>query len=475
MAAALVALVLPACGGASSPATQTTVPVSPNPSAPVTPTSSGPSHDPDHLRGTLPDADQRRAVLSKVRTDLDSVYAHRLDKERRYQIDESAAFADAERALLAATTWAAYDEAIYRLLARFHDGHLTYHPPITARPSAGWTGYSLGLDTVLAGDRLLVARVEPASTLASAGVAPGDEVVRIDGTPVADLLAREVSRRAWSRRESATTAWARTWTRVLYAKGEAPRTHQIAVAHRGDGAVVDVAVTPVEVPHEHHDAIEATTSGDLVTLQVRSLEAGRGTATEYDNALASARSAGRLVIDLRGVRGGVDRIGYRLVGGLAEGTPVMGTARILLSDATRAARAAWRDLPADADGFSRPYTVKTDGQPAGHGFHGKLAVVVDAACGSTCEVVAAALRSNLHAVIVGETTAGNTGAPIELDLPNGGNIAIPTWKLSSADGHEIEDDGVIPDVVVVPSADALAAGHDAPFDAAVQRITTPSP
>ncbi len=76
-------------------------------------------------------------------------------------------FAGAEAALESATTWASYDEAIYDLLARFHDGHLTYHPPSSARPATGWVNYRLGLETVLANDRLLIAHVERGSAFTS--------------------------------------------------------------------------------------------------------------------------------------------------------------------------------------------------------------------------------------------------------------------------------------------------------------------
>jgi hypothetical protein len=73
------------------------------------PRAHGPVHDPDLARGALPGEAARRAELAFVRDLIDRVYAHRLDKLARYQIDESALFADAERRLLAARTWAGYD------------------------------------------------------------------------------------------------------------------------------------------------------------------------------------------------------------------------------------------------------------------------------------------------------------------------------------------------------------------------------
>ena len=170
-ALAVVAL----CACASTPARPAWPPPRPERRA-------GPAHDPDLRRGPLPDAAARKTELSIVRRNLDAMYAHRIDKEQRYSLDEDALFGRAEDRVLAATTWAAYDAAIYDTLAAFHDGHLTYHPPQTAAPARGYTSFRLGLTTVLAKDHLLVATSE------LAGVAPGDEVIAIDGKPTAEVL-----------------------------------------------------------------------------------------------------------------------------------------------------------------------------------------------------------------------------------------------------------------------------------------------
>ena len=90
---------------------------------------------------------------------------------------------------------------------------------------------------------------------------------------------------------------------------------------------------------------------------------------------------------------------------------------------------------------------------------------------STCEVVAAALRADAGAVLVGETTGGSTGAPVEVTLASHATIAIPTWNLISAEGKPIEGDGVVPDVEVVATPDALAGGHDLPLETAIARVT----
>jgi C-terminal processing protease CtpA/Prc len=115
--------------------------------------------------------------------------------------------------------------------------------------------------------------------------------------------------------------------------------------------------------------------------------------------------------------------------------------------------------------------MTVDAQPAGKGFHGPVAVIVDAGCVSTCELLAAALRADVGAVIVGEVTGGSSGAPVPVELPvSHGKVNVPTWNMNAADGKPVESDGVVPDVTAVATADALAAGDDLPLHAAVDLV-----
>lgn len=416
-----------------------------------------PVHDPDGRRGPLPDAATRKTELSVVRRNLDTMYAHREDKLARYHLDEEELFARAEDRLLAATSWSAYDDALYDLLASFHDSHLSYHPPPTAAPAKGYTSFRLGLTTVLGGDHLLVATSE------LAGVTPGNEVIAIDGKPIADVLHGAVEARAWSRPEAAKAAFAKTWTSVLYPKGDPPRKRTIRV-REVSGAEHDVAITPHEA-NGKHEVVGVRDDGGVAVVMIKSLEGGKARAKAIDETLATARASKAIVVDLRGNRGGIDIVGYRIVAGLAAGTASLGHARILAAPETIARRPRWKHLSIASDGWADE-DLTIDGLPAP--YPGKLAVIVDAACVSTCEVVAAALRADAGAKLVGETTGGSSGAPVEVTLPTSrGSIAIPTWILTSAEHTPIEGDGVVPDIAAVPTPDALAAGRDAPLEAAL--------
>jgi len=452
----LLPLLLAAC--ATAPVAPPVLPVRPAPATPVPVVAVAPVHDPDHRRGALPSAEARRAELGAVRQSLAAMYAHRLEKESRWGLDEDALFREAEAQLVAATAWAGYDAAIYALLARFHDGHLSYHPPSTAAPAKGYASYRLGLSTVLgSNDALLVATVDAGSDLAAAGVVPGDEITVIDGDPVPDLLAHAVASRAWSRPEAARNDWAITWTAVLYPKGDPPRRRRLTVATRSGGKLT-VAITPQLAP-KRGDRVTVVKDGDVAIVAIRSLEPAKGRLEAIDAALATARTAKAIVLDLRGDRGGVDTIGNRIVADLGESKLTLGRFRVLMAPETIARRPRWKHLVAAADGYSQPEDIVVDGLPAGQGFTGPIAVLVDASCASTCETVVGALRADLHAVLVGATTAGSSGAPVEVKLPaSGATIAIPTWSLVTPDGHEIESVGVVPDVPMVAPPAGLATG-----------------
>ena len=456
------ALAVLACA-ACSPSALHTGPVSPAKRG------SGPTHDPDHVRGALPTAAERRAELAGLRRDLDAMYAHRLAKIARYHLDEDQIFRTAETRLLAADSWVKYDSALYETLAQFHDAHLSYHPPITAAPSRGYTSFRLGLKTVLAGDHLLVSEVDAGSDVAAAGVLPGDEVIASDKRPVADVLASQGHSRSDARPESARVSFAKMWTSILVPKGDAPRVHPIDVEKR-TGGTIHVDIKPQLPVEGKHEQVTVARVGDIAVVTIRSMEGGKRRAEAIDDALAEAREAKGIVLDVRGNRGGAEKVAPRVLAGLAEGSAPLGSYRVLVSPKTLANRKQWRGLVAQADGFSPPQQLTVQG--VGKRYPGKIAVVVDAGCVSWCETVVAALRADLGAVLIGDTTAGSSGAPLEIPLgASKGAAQIPTWNLLSAEGKPIEDDGVTADLDAVATPDALATNHDVPLDTAIAKVT----
>jgi C-terminal processing protease CtpA/Prc len=68
---------------------------------------------------------------------------------------------------------------------------------------------------------------------------------------------------------------------------------------------------------------------------------------------------------------------------------------------------------------------------------------------------------------VGETTGGASANPLRLDLGEGWHYTVSTWIETTAAGRIIEWNGIIPDIVVPWSTQAMAAGIDETLEFAV--------
>jgi carboxyl-terminal processing protease len=96
-----------------------------------------------------------------------------------------------------------------------------------------------------------------------------------------------------------------------------------------------------------------------------------------------------------------------------------------------------------------------------------LAVLVDHGSASAAEVVAAALRDNRRAILVGEKTYGK-GTVQELhNLSDNSQLRITVAQWLTPGGQPIQGEGLVPDIPV-----EAAEGRDATLDAAVQYLTT---
>lgn len=73
-----------------------------------------------------------------------------------------------------------------------------------------------------------------------------------------------------------------------------------------------------------------------------------------------------------------------------------------------------------------------------------LAVLVDPNTASSAEILAAALKDNSRAVIIGEPTYGKGFVQDEFSLPDGGSITITTANYLTAGGYSINNRGIEP-------------------------------
>ena len=87
---------------------------------------------------------------------------------------------------------------------------------------------------------------------------------------------------------------------------------------------------------------------------------------------------------------------------------------------------------------------------------------------SSAEHVCQILRQSDQVTFIGQQTAGINGTVIQLWLPGQIQLTFTGMQLLNPDGSDFHGIGIIPDVEVVPSAEALARGEDPELQAAIE-------
>jgi len=388
--------------------------------------------------------DDREAELAFVRDALRDSYAHLEVKG----VDLDALFARYRAAIRDADTWSRYERVMVAFVSELHDGHLVWRrrrgPSERPRRIV-----RLGLETRFAGDALIVTEVWRGSAAERAGLRTGDRILGVDGETVEERFTRYATLRSWSRPEAARHDFAAEWPAARIDRDAPPPLRSIE-RERPDGSRDRLSVAPETEPRPAAPPFSAT--GDLVTIRSLRLHAAEVAAD------AGQIRGSSIVVDLRGNAGGFDQAAITIASALASAPVTAGTRRVRLSRAARDARSEWRELAADPDrpGWSLPLPLAaTGGAPAR-----RIAVLVDAGCQSSCELLALLLRA-AGARLVGETTGGSSGAPIPIVLPkSGARIEVPVWALYDAAGRPIEGRGVEPDEILAATRDDWIAGRD---------------
>jgi len=166
----------------------------------------------------------------------------------------------------------------------------------------------------------------------------------------------------------------------------------------------------------------------------------------FNDAMRSFRQADGVIMDLRGNSGGLGAMAMGMAGWFLEEDRTLGTLR--LRD---------RDLKMIVQARPKP-------------FIGPLAILVDGLSGSASEFLSGGLQEIGRACVVGSRTKGEALPGQFTTLPNGDVFMYAVANFVSADGHELEGVGVIPDIEANLTRAALLDGRDPAVDAALHWI-----
>jgi carboxyl-terminal processing protease len=313
----------------------------------------------------------------------------------------------------------------------------------TARP---------GVDVRVLEGHALVTTVDDGSPAAAQGVHPGWEILAIDGTNLAPGLNRIAEQYRGSTMREMFLA------RSVLAKLAGANGSKVQVQFL-DGAGARAAKQIERTEPQGTLAGFGRLPPMHVWFASRKLEGGIGYIAfnlfldparlmpDFGDAVHACAACTGIVIDLRGNPGGL-------------GIMAMGMAGWFI------------DKPDQRLGtmYMRQGPLKFFVNPRLPTYRGPLAILVDGCSASTSEVLAGGMKDLGRARVFGTRTAG-AALPSAIDqLPNGDAFQHALADYVSEGGRTLEGEGVIPDVEVKLTREALLAGRDPVKEAAIEWI-----
>ncbi len=279
----------------------------------------------------------------------------------------------------------------------------------------------IGAEYVMENGYLVVVAVLEDSPAALAGVRTGDVIVAVDGTEVLGLSQNEA---------------------ILLIRGKEVGTEAKLTILR-EGEAEPLTITAVRQEVEVPTVIWELQEGGVGYVRITFF--GARTRGELNAALKELKSSGanELILDLRDNPGGMVTAAVDVAGEFID-TGVVFYER-------------------DKDGNDKVYNARRGGEATSI----PLAVLVNRGTASASEIVGGAIQDHDCGMLFGERTYGKGSLQSIHELSDNSGIHITIARWLTPNRHEIEGAGLVPDVEVIPSEEALAEGRDPQLEAAL--------
>lgn len=267
----------------------------------------------------------------------------------------------------------------------------------------------------------------PGNPAEAAGILEGDVLIAIDGERVtaemtSDMIAEIV-------------------------RGEKGTTVTLTVIHPGESEAVDVTIErgDILVP-----SVISRILPDEPTIGYIQLSRFSGeSAGEVETAVLALQDQGAesIILDLRGNGGG-------LLDAAVEIADQFVTEGDLLYQESKREGERIYEATAEAVDADVP-----------------LVVLVDRGSASASEILAGALQDLDRATLIGMQTFGKGSVQLVYDLSDGSSIHVTSARWFTPNRHQIDQQGLTPDIVVEPTAEGAESGRDEILERAVGFIS----
>ncbi len=344
----------------------------------------------------------------------------------------------------------AYQQALMALVARVNDTHAELRSSVGQRPPVGEC--RIPINARFIEGRAIVSQADDAQ----GPLRRGDELLAIDGQPVAHLLRERAPYYAASNESTRLREIAADLNR-----GTCTTPAEVRVA-RADGSEKLLHAPRISNFQAYRGERTHDRPGDtfqLLSKEVAYLKLSNVKAADVPGYLRAAAGTRGLVVDIRKYPS--ESVVFSLGGSLVlQPTPFV---RFTHADL---------DNPGQFVRNPEPYMVRLapglkQEQP---NYNGKLVILVDEITQSAAEFTAMALQAVPGASVVGSTTAGADGNASAIVLPGGLRTNITGIGIFYPDLRPTQRVGIVADVPASPTVLGFRAGRDEVLEAGLREI-----
>ena len=101
-----------------------------------------------------------------------------------------------------------------------------------------------------------------------------------------------------------------------------------------------------------------------------------------------------------------------------------------------------------------------------------LVVLVNGGTASSSEIVAGALQDHNRGILIGQRTFGKGSVQLVYDLSNGSSVHVTWARWFTPNRQQLDQNGLTPDIEVVPSDAARENGQDEQLQRAIEQLTS---
>ena len=324
---------------------------------------------------------------------------------------------------------------IAQALLDFNDSHTSFIPPQrSARIDYGWLMKTFGDDCYLT-------EVKPHSDAEAKGLKQGDLVQSIDGI-------RPNKANLWVFYYLYYQLAPRPIVKMMVqSPGEQPRPLEIKPRIETGKKIVDLTET-IDLNRVWREEEEAIANAHRFKefgkeLLIWKMPQFNLTKDEVNEMVDKAKNNRALILDMRGNSGGAEETLLRLIGNFSDHDVTVG------------------DIKRRKE--TKPFIAKTRGEA---GFKGQLVILVDSDSASASEVFARVMQLEKRGTVMGDNTSAKVMRSrfhvhqigIETVVMYGTSVTDADVVMS--DGKSLEQVGVTPDEILLPTAENLRARQD---------------